>query len=76
MPIISVKCFATLAEYQPADPELVTVPEGATAGDVIDQLAVPREEVQIIFVNSRHAKPETVLQEGDKVGLFPAVGGG
>jgi len=76
---ITVKCFATLAGYQPEPPEVET-PEGSTAGDVLDSLGLimgeGKSEVRLLMVNGVHAKPERELKDGDRVGLFPAVGGG
>ncbi len=74
---IEVKCFATLAKYQPADPQnyhFVNSP-GAVA-DLLQELNIPAEEVKIIFVNSKSASLETSIKDGDRVGLFPPVGGG
>ena len=50
--------------------------ESGTAGDLVRALGIPAEEVAIIFVNGTHATEATALQAGDRVGLFPAVGGG
>ena len=71
---IDVKCFATLAEFQPD--EAMELPEGTTVAQAMDTLAVPPQEVAVIFVNGRGATPDTVLSQGDRLGLFPAVGGG
>ncbi len=74
---IDVKCFATLARYQPEGPlDLPDMPDGATVSRAMQDLGVPPDEVAVIFVNGRGASPETVLSEGDRLGLFPAVGGG
>ncbi len=73
---IRVKCFATLDTFQPEDPENFPISEGETVAQVMERLGVPAQEVHVIFVNSRHVDPDTVLKHGDKLGLFPAVGGG
>lgn len=76
---IHVKCFATLSKYQPAPPEL-ELPEGATIADVLAALGLSKgdgsKQVRLIFCNNAHVGLERPLQDGDKVGLFPAVGGG
>ncbi len=72
---IMVKAFATLSSYQPEGGEL-DVESGATVADVLRQLKLDPEEVTIIFVNGVHAGLDKPLQEGDKLGLFPPVGGG
>ena len=52
-------------------------PEGiACAGDILEKLHIPREEVSILLINGFHQKPETPVKNGDIVALFPPVGGG
>lgn len=76
---ITVKCFATLMEYQPQPPELET-PDNFSAGDVLAQLGLQmgdgKNQVRLLLVNGVHAKPDKRLADGDRLGLFPAVGGG
>lgn len=72
---IEVKCFATLAKFAP-EGGVFEAKDGAVAGDVIAALGMAPGDVKIIFVNGAHAQPDHELAEGDRVGLFPAVGGG
>ena len=72
---IEVRCFASLVKHAPAGGcAKLVAPD--TVGDLIRALGIPAGEVAIIFVNGAHAAEATVLQDGDRVGLFPAVGGG
>jgi len=48
----------------------------ATAGEIIDVLEIPREEVAILLINGRHSKADTAVHDGDVLALFPPVGGG
>ena len=48
----------------------------ATVQDVMDRLSIDRKEVNILLINGFHQKPDTAVQDGDVVSLFPAVGGG
>jgi molybdopterin converting factor small subunit len=43
---------------------------------LIDSLGIPRSQVFTVLVNGRHAAMDAVLQPGDRVSLFPPVGGG
>ncbi len=52
------------------------VEAGTTIADVIGQLRIPLQEIGTIMLNNRHADPERPLQEGDRLALFPLVGGG
>ncbi len=72
---VEVTCFATLREYSPKGGYL-EIDEGAQVIDVIDKLRINKDDVKVIFVNGTHAKLGTPLKDGDRVGLFPAVGGG
>ena len=72
---VQVKLFAFFREgrFVKEDKEL---PEGTTAGDVVDDLDIDREEVGVLMINSGHCKFETVLHEGDIYAIFPVIGGG
>ena len=72
---IEVKCFATLSGFSPENGEL-ELTDGANIGNAMDALGIPHEEVKIMFINGTHKEPETILHHGDRLGLFPAVGGG
>jgi len=58
------------------------VPAGATAGDLLDQLAeahapvAKHRPVVRLAVNRRYAPPETALAGGDEVALITPVSGG
>lgn len=77
---IEVRVYATLRRYRPQAPldagERMLVPEGITAGELIQSLGIPLDEVHVIFVNRRARGLEAPLQAGDRVDLFPAVAGG
>ena len=73
---LEVKCFATLASYAPEDGQLRGLPESLDVAGLMRHLGLPVDEVKIIFVNGVHAEPQAQLKNGDRVGFFPAVGGG
>jgi sulfur carrier protein ThiS len=45
-------------------------------GDLLDKLKMPRQEVSVLMVNGRWEKESYLLQNGDRVGFFPLIGGG
>jgi len=51
-------------------------PDGTRIADVINQLQIQATEIGTIMLNNRHADPGHRLQEGDRLALFPLVGGG
>lgn len=74
--IIELKAFATLAGYLPEHPERFELPDGTDAAGLLALLSIPPDEVKLIFVNGAKVEPDRVIEPGDRVGLFPAVGGG
>lgn len=73
---ITVKCFATLSRFTPPDADAYPIAEGETAQSVVSRLGIPPEDLKLVFVNGNHAELSKPLADGDRVGLFPAVGGG
>lgn len=49
---------------------------GLTVAGLLARLDIAPQEVKIIMVNGRSAGLGDPLADGDRVGLFPAVGGG
>lgn len=73
---IEIKLFATLAQFMPENGEDYPITEGTIVQDVIDQLQLPPDDVTLIFINSVRSSKESLLNDGDRLGLFPPVGGG
>jgi len=73
---ISVKCYATLAPYQPHDNDRYPVTDGETLESLLKRLGLQVKDVKLFFVNGKNATLDTLLQDGDRVALFPPVGGG
>ncbi len=72
---ITIKLFATLREGR-FNEQVRECAEGVTAGRVMKDLAIPEEQVTLIFINGVHGDPGSRLREGDTLSLFPPVGGG
>lgn len=73
---IELRCFATLAPLTPGNANALPIAPGETVSALIDRLGIPRDEVKIVFVNGSAASLDRVLADGDRVGIFPPVGGG
>lgn len=73
---ISVKLFATLSQYTPDSSDQYPVKAGSTVSDLVKQLNVPEKDVKLIFVNNKKGMLASVLNNNDRVGLFPPIGGG
>lgn len=75
---VDLKCFSTLVDSETCDYKDSTpydLTEGQTVEDLFQRAGIAREDVKIAFVNSRIVDFDTVLSDGDRVGLSPAVGG-
>ncbi|KUK35783.1 MAG: ThiamineS protein, partial [Thermacetogenium phaeum] len=48
----------------------------ATVGMLLKELGIPPEYIHAVLVNGRHAELEDRLVSGDRISLFPPVGGG
>jgi molybdopterin converting factor small subunit len=73
---IQIRCFATLHPFQPADADAFPADPGETVAGLLARLSIRAEDTKLIFVNGGIAGLDTVLRDGDRVGVFPAVGGG
>ena len=77
---IEVNLYATFKRYikseTGANPSVIDVENGVCVKDVIQKLKIPADSVKLIFINGIHAKRDTILKDGDRLGLFPPVGGG
>ena len=76
--MIDVRLYAYLpAASSHGSSELqVEARPGLTVRDVITGAGIPPEAVVIVLINSERGGLDTVLSDGDRLGLFPAVSGG
>lgn len=74
---IHIRLYATLKRFMSSTPDgSLTIEPGTTVGQVLKVLGVPESEAKLIFVDSKKASLETALTGGERVGIFPPVGGG
>jgi len=52
------------------------VEQGTKAIDAIKKLGIPEEEVGIISVNGVKAEEDYIINENDKINVFPVIIGG
>ena len=78
---ITIRLLASYHRYVPEgrDPQAgypLVVELGATIGQVLLELPIPADNPCTFLVNGRHAARDQIVQEGDVLAIFPAVGGG
>lgn len=76
--MIEVRLFADLPGDSRSGRRSLDVPwrPGLTVGDILEEEGIEPARVRIVMVNGIHAKLEAEIQDGDRVGLFPPIGGG
>jgi len=73
---IHIKFFATLSKCTPVSAENFPIEPGITVLDLFKQLEVPVDDVKLIFINNKKGELTSELRGGERVGVFPPVGGG
>jgi len=73
---ITIKLFATLRPYAPEQADHYAIAPGTTVADVVRALHIPARDARLIFINNIRKELDTRLQDGDRLGIFPPVGGG
>jgi molybdopterin converting factor small subunit len=72
---LTVKLFATFRQGRFAQ-EQREYPPGTCIEDIVDDLAIPKDEIGVLMVSGRQAELSDKPSEGDAVAIFPQVGGG
>ena len=75
---VNLKCFSKLVNPDTCDFDestLYEIADGDSIESLVQRAGIAKEDVKIVFVNSRKVDFNTVLTDGDQVGLAPAVGG-
>ena len=79
---ITVRLFARLRDIAGAGELVKQVPDGATARNLWDALAVDHADMAdyrdavSTAINAEYAKMDCVLRDGDEVAFLPPVSGG
>jgi len=77
---VEVRLFASLEKYYPdlgiGEALNITPDDEAKLGDLLDELKVPKEEIVIVMVNGKREEEDYLLQDGDRIGIFPLIAGG
>ena len=73
---IQIKLFASLQKFMPVSAENYAIEAGITVGELLQQLEIPQDMIKLVFINNVHAELTSILKGGERVGIFPPVGGG
>lgn len=73
---IDLKLFATLGTITPENASQFPITDGMTIRQLIEQLPMSIKDAKLIFVNGVRTDLSHQLYGGERVGIFPPVGGG
>ena len=73
---IEIKLFATLQKFAPQASDAHVLEAGTSVRTLVRQLGIPEIKAKLIFINGIKATLDSVLKDGDRLGIFPPVGGG
>lgn len=65
-----------LKDLQIYENRLTQFNDDSTIRDTINTLGIPIDEARIILVNGRPCELDVVLQDGDRLAIFPMIVGG
>ena len=73
---IQVKLYANLNPFTPVNADSYALDKGSTIAQLLDQLNIPKDKVRLIFINNLKGDLNSILKGGERVGIFPPIGGG
>ena len=73
---IQLKLFAGLQSFNPSASEHFEIDPGTTVRDLLELIEIPIDKARLIYINGIKADLDAQLKGGERVGIFPPVGGG
>jgi molybdopterin converting factor small subunit len=77
---IEIHLYASLTKYLPKNAKnktcIIEIEDQSVVSDLIEEMKLPDQAIKLIFINGIHAARTSGLKDGDRVGIFPPVGGG
>ena len=73
---VTIKLFATLKKYTPADADHYPITPGTKLRTLLDLLEIPEDSARIMFIDGVKGVLDSTLEGGETVSLFPPIGGG
>jgi molybdopterin converting factor small subunit len=73
---IHLNLYATLKKFKPVSADTYPIEPGTDVRTLMEHLGIPSKEAKLVFINGVKCDLESTLQGGERVGIFPPVGGG
>jgi sulfur carrier protein ThiS len=74
--LIRLELQATLKRFLPDSPDSYSVESGIRVKDLVKQLGIAEYEVNLVFMDGVPANLDSSIEGGERVTLFPPLGGG
>jgi molybdopterin synthase sulfur carrier subunit len=78
--IIEVNLYASLSKYRDdgrtSGPIQLETDAEISILELLIRMGVPRKDVKLVFRNGVHAGEDEMVGDGDRLGIFPPIGGG
>jgi sulfur carrier protein ThiS len=63
-------------DYDPAKGVVLYPEKDMTVAELCDQMKIPKDRIKLIIVDGKNKSLTHVLTGVERIGLFPAIGGG
>jgi sulfur carrier protein ThiS len=73
---IQLELQTTLKRFLPAAPESYNIEAGCPVRDLLKQLGIAEYEVNLVFIDGIPANLDSTIVGGERVTLYPPLGGG
>jgi molybdopterin synthase sulfur carrier subunit len=73
---IQIKLFADLGAYTPPAADNFPIESGTTVRRLLEDIQLSAEKVRLVFINNVKGDLDSALRGGERVGIFPPIGGG
>ena len=73
---IDLRLFATLQKFSPQASGAQVVEAGTSVRTLVLKLGIPEIKAKLVFINGVKVTLDSILKDGDRLGIFPPVGGG
>jgi molybdopterin synthase sulfur carrier subunit len=73
---VQIKLFADLSAYTPPSADNFPIEPGTTVRRLLEDIHVPVRKVRLIFISNIKGSLDSILRGGERVGIFPPIGGG
>lgn len=75
-PPVRLHLYAGLRALVPDCPEEIPLTESIPLGVFLERLGIPAEKIHLVFVDGKRSELSLPLRGGERIGVFPPVGGG